>query len=539
VGELRSTSAAAEGLLQWRLAFGGLCLALLVGLVRILAAFPAPTFPDGDRAEIEIGVFHATRLEQFVGQFSHLHFNQLGPFYFYWLAPLYSASGYNSQALFLAVFLGSVASAMTVVLAVKHTLGSRPGMWACAVVATYMFCLSSTLVPDNWGPSILALPMFAALVLAAGAAAGRTRLLLPLGAFATFLVQSYIAVAPTLVLVLGVGAMLLLFSRDDRRCPLARSPRRGLWGAMTITTVSIMVLVWVPPAVAFLTQSPGNARAIFGFFTSVHPDLGSRPSFLVAALSVVNEATVVPFGRLWPDPMIPIAPRLAAAAVALSAALVAVVVGHRRHLPVARNLGVVSLFAFAGAVVSIQRIQGFVAPFVLFWSGTILLPGAIGALAALSAAAPDGALDTGRHRRSSPGQDVLVVLALVPTALLCWAFLTNAPMAQSSNYAGSIMSLVRPAVGDLRGHKVRLVTIDVGADPMAEGVGLQLLKSGAELHVSRGWAEKYGPPEARTGGEDLEVLVALAGQKIPPYGTPGAQHLGVVGPVEVWLRRLR
>lgn len=463
-----------------------------------------------------------------MGLFSHLHYNQPGPGYLFLLGPLYVLSGENSRSLWLSAFLLNGVSALATAWIARRLLGGLAGVAAVCLLGAYMAWLGLENLADSWMPGVIALPMLLYLVLAAGAAAGRRWMLIALLPLASYLLQVYTAVIPTVVgtLLVAIGLGLATRPGGSDRANVSR-----WWPWCMAAALLVSVAIWIPPAIALLTGSPGNASMMFRFLTTAHPELGPHVSLPSAVLGVLNQQAVFALGRPNANVVALHPARAVVAGLGLACAVFATAWGARKRQYAVRNMGALSITATLLAVLSTTRIQGDIGnAYVLWWSSLVLVPGIVGAVAAVGSAL---------QGRTAP-RAVWPVTAAVGVAvclLVAGAFAAEAVAPADASIA-TAMTLIRPAVGPLRGRVIEVTTIDTGADPSAEGIVLQLEKAGATVHVDGGWAEKYSAPEAQTGGESVEILVALAGQKVPPRGTTGATDLGVVGPVEIWERPL-
>ena len=236
---------------------------------------------EGDGPCLELGTINAAQLTQTVGVYSRFGGSHLGPMYFYWLAPFYVVLGRSVSAMsvgVLALHLSSVVLLLAVLLAVLRRHGCRMIFVAALLLVVYL-----RLIPLDsiWNPNVLALPfclfLYAAGLLGAGYLAAMPLLVLT----GSFLIQTHFATAPSLACVASTSMILLAWNRaksvEQSRSSLAR------WVGVS---AFVAIIVWLPPVLEELHNSPGNLRLFVRYVRSSSAEMAWIESASILARKV-------------------------------------------------------------------------------------------------------------------------------------------------------------------------------------------------------------------------------------------------------------
>lgn len=206
--------------------------------------------PVSDEALIELRVRDVPAHLPLVGVWSRFGWNHPGPALFYYLSPFYLVGGRSSSALAvgMVVLQGSCVLGAWALVRRIHP----PAALGFLVAGLVLLVTSEPWsIRNPWNPYVAiggGLLLFAAAWSFGVRHRSGAVLLLPLG---SFLVQVHAVMAP-MVLVTGVFAMVVFLS--DRERPV---PGRALVAGSLIT-----LLVWLPPIVEQLANTPGNLRSM-------------------------------------------------------------------------------------------------------------------------------------------------------------------------------------------------------------------------------------------------------------------------------------
>ncbi|MGH9058784.1 MAG: hypothetical protein ACRDZY_04605, partial [Acidimicrobiales bacterium] len=523
---------------------------LLVGGAVVAASLSRSPADWGDLAVIQVQVARALHLHVLVGPYSRFGWHDLGPVYFYALAPFYLLGGQTTASLFLGALMVNAGAAVATVVLVRRRMGEGMARWAGAVVAAYLVVTGSNALTNPSNAAVLALPLLLALVLVALGGAGSWACLVWAGVIGSFLVQTHISTVPEVAVALVVGLVA-------RTLPSAGGPRSGGGGPGSVLAriglvsgIALIALMWVAPVyqqVAPGSGSAGNIGAVVRFFLagghggarSVHP-LGQ------AARAVVDQLAFLPLGQPGAGAVVAAAPgRLSIAALYLVVAVVVTAAGlaRRRRLPAI--LGLLTLTGTGTAVLAATRVVGPLYGYFLQWMTVLPVPALIGAglvvqdrklgRPAGDVLSPVGPVRSARdhharhsrRRRPAPtlrrsGRIALLVAVLVPAAGLGWAF--DHGSVGSLAPTPAVPTVARAATSGLErlhshGVLVRIASHDLW--PIAAGVVVDLRKEGFDVSISEPWPGIFGPEFRRDGTETAEVVLAdesRPGAPAPPAG---------------------
>jgi hypothetical protein len=470
-------------------------LLVLCGLLALIASArraDATYAAAGDFALIESYTIHATNGRQFLGPYSRFGWNHPGPLYFYVIAPFYVLSGHRAAGLSagaLALNLGSLLAMIWVLL--------RMGRGVLAVVMASLSVVfmwrAETLVASQWNPHVVVLPIMALIVISAGMMTGRIWLLPAVALVATFIVQTHIGLAPTVLAVSAVGTI------SGALVLTHRFPGGGtrLWPPVNVT-LWLLAVLWLLPIAQQLLGMPGNLTALWTFFILEERSgqafvTGFRAwSDMLSAL--LRPDTYVPWGgeldvgEVWWSGPWAILQVTGVAAVAVRAALVR----EQFRFALAGLLVVASLLALWSAT----RIEGDIRDHLVFW---------IAGIGVLNTAVMVDAIIVGVWRRArSVTARVTGVMSILLFVVAASIGFRQLHLVTLRSYAPGIEPLAARRLADgIAMHDIGkpLVRIDHPAWGIAAGVLLQFQKRGTPFAVDDAWTFMFGDSAAPRGDE--------------------------------------
>jgi hypothetical protein len=536
------------------LAFLIVIIPFAVILGRLLAASGQHLYLSDDLALIDLHTRRALEWRQQLGVFDRNGWNHPGPALFYVLSLSYRALGSGARAMFVGATLTNALAAIGCVALVRRRTTPERALWAaawlCALGAvlaatgagatTYSESVLGALV-SPWNPLIVIFPLLLFVLLCA-AAIDRSGLSV-LGALlvGSFVVQTDFSTLPLVIVlfVVSAGTWIVTCVGDRRRTSGAppvtmdevASRRRAWHWAWTAAGLVLLVIMWVPPVIEQLTNTPGNLTLIYRFFTSGQPG----HSFA----SGVNAATAA-FGVLVVGPaeimstVLGFAPKHLAIAVVVSVAIVllgaaVVVIGVRQRNRFASGLGALGLIGAVTMVLAVTRVVGHVYGYLVIWS--IVLPVAI--LISIGMVQPPRARRSGArgmHASMAGWRVALCALGVVACVIFGVRVLSIPALGNVSNaQVQRLTALVTPKlpaggpvfIGDNGAGTGISKTIDV-----EEFIGLvnQLDIAGYHPRVNALWRPEFGPGYLANGMKRRVVLLS-------PWNPTSARAAGYVGRV--------
>jgi hypothetical protein len=343
---------------------------LLVGAI----SFPLVTgLPDVcleiDMAMIELYTRNAMEGNQFVGPYSRFGWNHPGPAYFYMLAPVYVLARERSSSLMWgALLINLIACAALIGILIRKTSSKDLNFALCSTVLLGLFLVlfGPGRLTNPWNPWAIAAPMMlfvhACTILASGEI-----LFLPIVAIVgSFLVQTHVGTAPTVLCLTIVSFLLFALAGTSRDLKAKRSY------LSIASAVAIAVVVWAPTLVEELTGDPGNLSKIFAFFaqSKVQASWMDAVKAISSQLSWLPLALVAACGLTIPEF------ELESLSIVLAFAQM---IGLGYVLLRARGRGdafrwrlcLIGLTAIFAAFWSASRIQGHIFGYLLFWAAAI------------------------------------------------------------------------------------------------------------------------------------------------------------------------
>lgn len=246
-------------------------LAVLLAVVTIrpvyqaaTAALNLPWYPTGDWAVLAMRIADVGHNTPLLGPYSRFGWNHPGPLLYWMLAVPYNLLGGRSvdllagTGLFACVVTGAV-------LAIAWRRGRLPLVALTSVaLAVLVHSMGPSMLRDPWNPYVTLLPLVLFVFLAWSGAEGDLWSWPALLLTGSFLVQSHVGYAVTVVAV-GAAAFALAWQRRGS-VPLVASDQRKrqrFIGSLVI----IGMVCWVPVLIDQFTGS-GNLGAIGSYFIS-------------------------------------------------------------------------------------------------------------------------------------------------------------------------------------------------------------------------------------------------------------------------------
>ena len=494
--------------------FSGAALPPLAAALPLLAATVragttrAGTWFWGDQALIDLEAHNSLIGRNLLGVYDRYGWHHLGPL---WLAVLgvfrWLGAG-SSVALVVGNDLVQAAAAAAIVVVATRLRPGLFGWWAALAVLGYEWSFGVERLGTVWAPYAIALPAALLVLLVADIVSSRDPWPPTIGAAicATFLCQtdiSTVVVVGALVLVtpvLRLAAGARLRPAGDR----ARRPgglwsfqpgwgwATGKWRRSLAVLVVVLVVLWLPPLVQQLTTSPGNVVQVYRFF-SKHPGHQPWTSALEAAGTVFGSFPLrlgEKVAKRDSDPAWLVARSLWGRPWYVAYLLVSVgaaVYGFVRRQRAAASLAAATVVAMLAAGWSVHLAYGPLYPYLVLWTGALVVPALTGCWLALTPPSPSRSPSPSRavppsrtprsardrlapkawpaHLVGTPGRPGLVLPALSIAAALA---VSGAFGATSDPMAGA-PSRSRPAVlgrggggrvgtgrqDGLRGHRQR------------------------------------------------------------------------------------
>jgi hypothetical protein len=260
-----------------------LCMAALVPFVPEVWQFLRRGVPDllftGDGAALELGTLHAARGIQLLGPYSRFGWSHPGPAYFYLALPFYEAFGQRGPALNVFALVVDGAAAVAIVLTARRLRGGLFALVVAALLAVYALVGLPFLLANEWNPILPILPLALLTFLAARLAGGHTRVLPGFAFVGSAIVQTHVAYAPEVIVLLLMG----LYARPRPKQPVEKSIR---WA-----TMAVMVVLWSLPVYEAISVHPGNIQQLIAFFAPRH--LSEHP-WGVAVGTIFQQMAVMP-----------------------------------------------------------------------------------------------------------------------------------------------------------------------------------------------------------------------------------------------------
>lgn len=521
----------------------------------------AGTWVWGDQALIDLEAHNSVLGRNLLGVYDRYGWHHLGPL---WLAVLgvfrWLGDG-SSVALVVGNDLVQAAAAAAIVVVATRLRPGLTGWWAALVVLGYEWSFGVERLGTVWAPYAIALPAALLVLLVADIVTSGDPWPPTIGAAvcASFLCQtdiSTVVVVGALVLVtpvLRLAAGARLRPGTDRGRSLGGlwvfQPgwgwATGRWRRYLAGLVVVVVVLWLPTLVQQLTTSPGNLVQVYRFL-STHP--GSQPwAKALQAAGTIFGAFPLRLGEraaqrdsdpawlvaqsLWQRPWY-----LVYLLVTAGAATYGLVRRHRA----AASLAAATAVAMLAAVWSVHLAYGPLYPYLVLWTGALVVPALTGWWLALvpdrRTGRPSGRLSGRRAGTPRRGSLVLPAISLAAALAVSGAFgATSDPMAGSPSHLARRSWEAVAAAALAPG--VRTVYVDIpNADGMPDAAAIadQAVRHGLRVEVNRAALYFLDPSFAPTAVAQLTIVVCC-GRKGGGPEPAGTEFRGRVGGERIYI----
>lgn len=435
-----------------------------------------------------------------IGPYSRFGWNHPGPALFFALAAPYRLLASRSPGLLAgAALIGAVATVTVVVVLLRAPIPRVVALFGVLVTAVLARALGSGFLWNPWNPYVIVLPFLALALLSWWAATGEDRALPVAVAFASFVAQTHVSLAPeaAALLALALAWLLATVARE-------RVARRRLVRSL-IVSVGVFGVIWLPPIIQQAQPHGGNLRALWQFWTTSHHDTlgfatGARllsPQLSIPAPWFTGHEHAEPFGGTLHVPHLSFP-------FALVALIVAVVVAWRRG----DRIGLIAC-SFAATVVlvawiSFARIVGVPFPYLVRWAWVV---GALCWFATGVALLPALAERLGRSGEAWLARAAAAGVAVLLVAVTAGAFTADPPDVWQSDASRVLVAQAVPRLRDLPGP-VLVVSTSPGYDASSLWGGVIV---GA---VEHGIDARYPATAAANAGDDRVVETSAAHTRV-------------------------
>ncbi len=489
-------------------------LPFLPSLAYIVSHPWCETCVDDDVALLELSVRSALTGDLLVGPYSRFQWRHPGPALSYALAPVYALSGERTMGLYLGTLLFNMASAAASVLVAWRLAGRGAAFLAAVAFAVFASHLGPSLLANPWNPFATILPFTLALFLCWGLVEAGLSYLPGVAFLASVLVQTHVGYLP----VLGVAGLLCLAMRLRRERVRPAGLVSGLRasGRAIGLAVAIFFVLWLPPLVEELRNSPGNLTRLARFFGSqghahTFAEVFEGVSRNIAALPLEMARLLVPStsderGHGAGTATLLLVALLVAAGVASAVGRVAEGRLTARTVPALLAL---SAAVFVAAFLSANQVVGPLLAYLLAWVSGVGVMAWFGV--ALFALAASGNL-VARARRGGRARALAVGLGLSFVLLATRSNATRLP-SQPPISATSLpvhTELAPKLMAYLKAHGASRPLVRIGFAGgwvPAAGLVLQLEKNAFAPAVEDDWVFMFGSERRSTGREGCAVAL--------------------------------
>lgn len=510
----------------------------------------------GDQALIDIEARDSLLGRNLLGVYDRYGWHHLGPIWLLVLGVFRWLGGGSPGAVIVGSCVLQAAAAAAIVVVANRL---RPGLtawWAALVLLGYEWSFGLERLGTVWAPYAIALPTALLVLLIADVVVSPKPWGPTIAAVvcASFLVQTDVGTV-VMVAVLALATPLLRLAAQARARsranggPAAGRPwpieagwgwSRGNWRRGAAGLAAVVVVLWLPPAIQQLSTTPGNLVQFYRF-VSTHPAERSFQTSLEAAGTVFGS---YPFrfgehadkqdadprwlveGSIWQRPWY-----LVYILVTIAAGVLSLVRRQRQGLVLAVTSGI----ALLAAGWSYDLVYGQLFPYLVFWTGALVVPTWTACWLALAPTAPP-----------APGERALGLVRLVATprwarlavplaSLAAAATVSTSFAVDPSPLAGVTSALGRKSwqvvAAAVLAPRVRTIYIDVGnPDAMPEGAAIadQAMRHGRRVEVDRAALYFFDPSFAHTSKAQLNILVCC-GERYPGEPPRGLWLSGKVG----------
>lgn len=214
---------------------------------------------------IEIYTLKATRGEQLTGPYSRLKWNHPGPSYFYLLAPLYLLMNNNSFGLLITAILINIAAIILILTILEKYTDLRVFSISSIILAFYLCTITSQLI-SFWSPRVTYLPFMGLVYLCALVALNKKWALPFMFFIGSFIIQTNLMYVPTVAILIATALTVNLISNLKKKKNIFKDAK--LWW---VASLLILLVMWTPPLIEEINNSPGNMSKIGNFFLEESP----------------------------------------------------------------------------------------------------------------------------------------------------------------------------------------------------------------------------------------------------------------------------
>lgn len=479
----------------------------------------------GDDSLLEINIRDVGRHEVLLGPFSRFGWFHPGPALFYLMALPYRLFGRTSTGLVIGALCVNMAASGAIVGMARRRGGQWLAWWTAIALLFYLRTLGPMLLHDVWNPYITILP-FVALVFCAWSIACGDRWAVPAWAvIASFLVQTHLGYLPVTVALAGITLALVAW-----RFITATSVRRRTLLRLAVVPVFTSVIagfvVWLPPIVQQVMQSPHNMSEIARFSTRQE---GIQTVDTMRILTLTNVGDLLAsFVGMRPDVAfndaryLPSWPGVLTLLILIAAAIVA----WRRRERDALLLGAYTVVVVLLGAVSIKNVVGLPAEYLYRWVT------AVGFLVMVLT----GHVAQRFARRTRALGAIALILAVGATFAMAPA---RFPDEQHTEDVETISDAIRNAQQKRPELAVKIEYSNLEDQFWAMAVVNQLDKHGLTVHVSPGLAPHY--PKRFSAGSEREsfVVMLIADSNTDAAPPPGARRVARTSRITAYLSTAR
>jgi hypothetical protein len=515
----------------------------------------AGTWFWGDQALIDLEAHNSLIGRNLLGVYDRYGWHHLGPFWLALLGVFRWLGAGSSVALVVGNDLVQAAAAAAIVVVAMRLRPGLTGWWAALVLLGYEWSFGAERLGTVWAPYAIALPAALLVLLVADIVSSRNPWPPTIGAVvcASFLCQTDISTAvvagalvmATPLLRLAAGARLRR-SADGRR---AADGRRGAaravgglwkfqpgcgwatgrWRRSLAVLVVVVVVLWLPTIIQQLTTSPGNIVQAYRFL-SKHPGHQPWGDALQAAGTIFGSFPLrlgEQVSKRDSDPGWLVAGSVGQRPWFLAYLVVtagAAVYGFVRRRRAAASLAAATTVAMLAAVWSVHLAYGPLYPYLVLWTGALVVPALTGwwlALAPPLASPARTKVSSVRDRAAGRSWGARLVGASRPSGLVLPVVTLGAALAMGGAFGATSDPMAGPPSHLARrswesvaaaalAPRVRTLYVDiVNADAMPDAAAIadQAVRHGLRVEVNRSALYFLDPSFAPTAVAQLKVIV--------------------------------
>jgi hypothetical protein len=510
----------------------------------------------GDQALIDLEARNSVIGRNLLGVYDRYGWHHLGPLWLLILGVFRWLGGGSPAALALGSYMVQAVAVAAIVVVAYRLRPGLAGWWAALLLLGYQWSFGLERLGTIWAPYTVALPVALLVLLIANVVASQDPWWPTIAAAvcASFLAQTDLSTI-VLVVVLVVAAPFLrwfgrtaIASRAGTPTPTPGAPPSEVsgtpgwgwsvpkWRSKAGILVGLMAVLWLPPLIQQLSSHPGNVSQVYRFLTTHHAEVPWRTSLRAAdtlfgsfpfrtgeapathdstpGWLVANGISHHPWYLLY-----------------LLGVVLAVVLGLMyRHLP-AFALGATSFVGMVAAAWSILLVYGPLYPYLVIWTGALVVPAWIAVWLAVAPLATalrhrDVPLLSRLSSRSWPSTWAppgVPVVGLAAAVAVCTAYASSpVPLTQDASVLAR-RSWDAVAAATLA-PGVKTVYVDITtqqAMPEAAAIADQAIRYGRKVEINHSALYYLDPSFASRSGAQLSIVVCCGA------GDPGAPPAGV------------